>query len=652
MPSKCRRLTTGALALVAMAVPVEAWSQQKSAENAVTSADDAFGTSVGLESTGLYSQNNVRAFSPLDAGNARLDGIYFDPVANVSFRIRASQAERVGFAALQYPFPAPTGIVDDRLRTVQGEFTAGLGLHITQYGGYVTELDMQIPVVPERVGLVAGVAQGHSKQLDGGHSENYSFALKPVLRFATVEISPFISGSFVRYGDTKPYIVVRGNNVPDPPQRNRQYASFWAQNDTNNFNLGTTVKARLTDRLSLRAGLFRSSIRRNENYTELFMVSDRTGNARHIVIADPVQDLYSWSGEAQLAYRFGSGAWHHRLIAGFRGRDRYTESGGSDIEPLEDVTFGEPGPELKPDFVFSAVNRGKVRQTAWLLGYLGKWEGVAQLNLGLQRADFRARQTDGPDVTRSHQKEWLYNASIGIDLARDLILFGGTQRGLEDSGAAPETAANRNEQLPAARSTQYEVGLRWKLPAGQVVLSGFEITKPYFSFDAVDRYTRLGTEKHRGIEVSLSGHLVHDRLSLLAGAVFMKAEVSGPGVESGLIGDRAVGTRPPVKLSFDANYRTDLWGGFTPTLGVTIRGRSVAGARPLSPEPGSKQLMLPARNDVDLGFRQPLMLGRYPATVRAKVQNLLDQKRWIAIASQTFIPGDRRRFSASLLVDF
>ena len=364
-----------------------------------------------------------------------------------------------------------------------------------------------------------------------------------------------------------------------------------------------------------------------------------------------MQDLRSLSGEVQFAYRFGSGRWRHRLLAGFRGRDRYTESDGSDIAVLDDVTFGEPGSELRPDFVFSPVNVGKVRQTAWLLGYLGKWDGVGQVNLGLQRADFRARQTDQGGVTTSRKKEWLYNASIGIDVTSDLILFGGTQRGLEDSGAAPETALNRNEQLPAARSTQYEVGLRWKLPAGQIVLSAFEITKPYFSFDAGNRFTRLGTETHRGIEVSLSGHLADDRLSLLAGAVFMKAEVSGPGVESGDVGNRPVESRPPVKLSFDANYRTDLWGGFTPTLSATIRGRTVASARPL-PELGGRQLKLPTRNDLDIGFRQPVMLGRYPATIRAKVQNVLDEKRWIAVASQTLIPGERRRFSASLLVDF
>ena len=91
MPDNCRCLIASVLACAAVAMPAASRAQQKSTENAVTSADDAFGTSVGLESTGIYSQHNVRGFSPLDAGNARIDGIYFDPVSLITLRARASQ---------------------------------------------------------------------------------------------------------------------------------------------------------------------------------------------------------------------------------------------------------------------------------------------------------------------------------------------------------------------------------------------------------------------------------------------------------------------------------------------------------------------------------------------------------------------------------
>ena len=85
---------------------------QRTDENAVTEADDAFGTNVGLESTGIYTERNTRGFSPLDAGNVRIDGIYFDQAVALSGRLRKSTAIRVGFSAIDFAFVAPTGVVD------------------------------------------------------------------------------------------------------------------------------------------------------------------------------------------------------------------------------------------------------------------------------------------------------------------------------------------------------------------------------------------------------------------------------------------------------------------------------------------------------------------------------------------------------------
>ncbi|MBP8144592.1 MAG: hypothetical protein KAY56_04590, partial [Inhella sp.] len=55
---------------------------------AVKAAADAFGTSVGRESIGLYSSSSVRGFSPTAAGNVRIDGLYFDQVWALSARLR------------------------------------------------------------------------------------------------------------------------------------------------------------------------------------------------------------------------------------------------------------------------------------------------------------------------------------------------------------------------------------------------------------------------------------------------------------------------------------------------------------------------------------------------------------------------------------
>ena len=634
-------------AALASALPAAAWAQQKSTENAVTSSDDAFGTSVGLETTGIYSDQDTRGFSPSRAGNVRVDGIYIDPVASVSFRLRTGNAIRVGYAALDYPFPAPTGIVDNKLRTSSDKFHAGLGLHLVNYGSKLIDLDMQFPIAGPNFGAAVGLAHGDARSVDGATSKNYAALVKPVVRNGGVEFSPFVSLSLTHQAPARPVIVLGAPVIPRLPEAKRYYGSPWAQNNTDSLTLGATLKAAIDSRLSLRAGLFRSSILRKTNFTETFTVSDIAGNATHRVIADPRQDIHSWSGEAQLAYRFGSVDWQHRVIAGMRFRDRHTQSGGSDFTRPDAAQLGVPVTTARPAFAFGPVNLGTVKQSSALLGYLGKLAGVGQINLGVQRTSYRGSFTDPVGTTRAAERHWLYNASLGIDLSGALRLFAGTSRGLEDSGAAPENAVNRNEQLPPTRSTQYEAGLRWKFDQAQLVLSAFQISKPYFSFDQAGRFDRLGTVRHRGVEASLSGHF-GKRLFLLAGAVAMKPEVAVPASDTSRVGARPTGTAS-LFARLNVNYRTDLFGGLTPTLSVTYQGKRAASSRPL---PGGGQLMLPAFVPIDLGLRQPVRLGRIPASLRLLVQNVNDARAWKVLASNTLQPEDRRRVTAEIVFDF
>ena len=51
---------------------------QRADENAVKAADDAFGVSVGNEEIGLYGDSDARGFSPVAAGNIRMEGLYVD----------------------------------------------------------------------------------------------------------------------------------------------------------------------------------------------------------------------------------------------------------------------------------------------------------------------------------------------------------------------------------------------------------------------------------------------------------------------------------------------------------------------------------------------------------------------------------------------
>src|SRR5438552_4732229 len=119
---------------------------QHAQDNAVLAAEDAFGTTIGTETIGLYSADQVRGFSPQIAGNARIGGLYFDQQAPLSSRVLEGSSVRVGISAIGYPFPAPTGIIDYDLRHVgeQPAFTAVVDAGPFEAWGI--DLDGQYPI--------------------------------------------------------------------------------------------------------------------------------------------------------------------------------------------------------------------------------------------------------------------------------------------------------------------------------------------------------------------------------------------------------------------------------------------------------------------------------------------------------------------------
>src|SRR5690349_8828428 len=68
-------------------ISVEA-AAQRASDDAVKAAEDAFGTTVGNEQTGLYGPYEARGFSPVDAGNVRIEGLYFDQQSELNSHVQ------------------------------------------------------------------------------------------------------------------------------------------------------------------------------------------------------------------------------------------------------------------------------------------------------------------------------------------------------------------------------------------------------------------------------------------------------------------------------------------------------------------------------------------------------------------------------------
>jgi iron complex outermembrane receptor protein len=217
-----KRIFAGTAMAALMASSGAAWAQRTN-ENAVASATDAFGTSVGNERVGLYSPFGARGFSPVQAGNVRIQGMYFDYQADLNDRLISGSNVRVGLTAQGYPFPAPTGVGDFSLRLPGSEPVASTVIAMGPFGGVRGEVDAQLPLGDE-LGIAAGVGLNREELYHGG--ERLLFTAAAVARWRPsekVELIPFWSMHRSSGAEAPPIIFTAGAFLPPEIERRRYF---------------------------------------------------------------------------------------------------------------------------------------------------------------------------------------------------------------------------------------------------------------------------------------------------------------------------------------------------------------------------------------------------------------------------------------------
>jgi iron complex outermembrane receptor protein len=633
-----RKTAVFTIAVLGAAVPAAA---QRAGENAVTAADDAFGTSVGNESIGLYSSDEVRGFSPGAAGNFRLDSLYLGGIFVGNPRLLSGTSVKVGLSAQGYPFPAPTGIVDLSMRPAGREPLLSGVLYAGGRNGI--ELDGQLPV-SNTLSIAGGV--GFNRFMDnpgGDHAYYWSAAIAPEWRpDDDTRVRAYYGIEYSDRDRSTPFVFVNGPDLP-PNLPYRFQGQDWAAWRNRTHTMGTFGHSSFGG-WRLDAGIFRQVFDNPESYNTLMVDAEADGSARYLVNLHPSRNTSSNAGEIRLTRTFEEGPRRHNIYVSAKGRLRSGEFGGEQVVDFGPVNVGEEPPEFpEPVVEFGGETRDKLRQVTGGIAYHGLWQGVGEFSVGLQKTKYR-KTISAPDsepiVTRA--QPWLYNATMAVNLLRGLVAYAGYTRGLEDSGVAPEIAVNRSEAPPALLTSQKDIGIRYAFGPMRLVVGAFDVRKPYFNLDPGLVYRQLGTVRHRGLEISLSGEPI-EGLNIVAGAVLMKPRVSGDAVELGLIGERAVGKAETLIIA-NLDYRLHFAPDFSVNLGVNHLGE----------RPGSADnlLIVPGRTMVDVGGRYRFQLAKFPATFRLQVTNLLDDYAWNVTEFGGFRRAPPRRAQGTLSVDF
>ena len=109
-----------------------------------------------------FTARPMRGVQSKDAGNIRIEGLFFEQQTRgfgFSNQLSKSTTMRVGLSAQSYPFPAPTGIADIRLRLPGDKalvsVTSFFGPYSASYGG---QADLELPIISKKLGAVFSVA--------------------------------------------------------------------------------------------------------------------------------------------------------------------------------------------------------------------------------------------------------------------------------------------------------------------------------------------------------------------------------------------------------------------------------------------------------------------------------------------------------------
>ena len=639
MPTSHLRAATALLAL--LATPAIA---QRTDDDAVGEAADAFGLSIGGEQIGIYSPENVRGFSPLAAGNVRIEGLYFDQQSHVTDRLIDMRSVHVGISAQGYPFPAPTGIADYRLRRPGARPLLSVAHSWGPYDAVDTVVDAQLPILGERLGLIAGIGRHHSVSETGGRANNASYGIS--LRFQpspNVWVQPFYGRIEADDEEQGPLIFTSGDFLPREIERPRRYAQPWADYDATLQNAGTVARAQVAG-FDLGLGVYRSWLDARREYADLmFDTGPDNQVGSRVIVAEAGNRYASTSGEISLSRALAEGPRRHILHLSARGRNLNRRYGGAALVDLGQSVAGEIDHRPMPDLEFGEKSHDRVRQSTFGAGYELRWRNLGELSLGVQKTRYR-KAVDTPEgpLPETRDSPWLFSATAAAYLTKRLALYGGFTRGLEESEVAPSNAVNRNEAPPAIETEQKDIGFRYAIsPALSLIAGLFDIEKPYFNLDSENRFRQLGNVRNRGAEFSVAGRLAKG-LNIVAGATLRDTEISGELVDTGVIGKRPIGyfaLHTLANVNWQVPWHTPL------TLTARFESTSDRNANRLG------TLEVPARSVTGLGARYRTELGRTPILVRANVDNLFDKFGWGVGGSGFFIPNGARRYSMSVAAD-
>ncbi|TXH37005.1 MAG: TonB-dependent receptor [Rhodospirillaceae bacterium] len=224
----------------------------------------------------------------------------------------------------------------------------------------------------------------------------------------------------------------------------------------------------------------------------------------------------------------------------------------------------------------------------------------------------------------------------------NVSVYGNYIEGLAQGPTAPAGTVNNGEIFAPSRTHQYEVGVKVDFGRLTTTLAAFQITQPSSYTDAAtNKFVVDGEQRNRGLELSAFGEVI-DSVRLLGGVTLIDGDLTktAGGANDG---NTAIGV-PSLQANVSGEWDTPFIPGFTLTGRMIYTSGQYLDA-------GNTQ-KIPDWFRLDLGARYSVDVRETVVTIRANVENVLDNDYWSSTGGGYLALGAPRTFLVSTSVNF
>ena len=308
------------------------------------------------------------------------------------------------------------------------------------------------------------------------------------------------------------------------------------------------------------------------------------------------------------------------------GGARYASASSNLYNPVATPTPGSPtriDPEVYTENRFSGVA---------LADTLGFFDDRLLLTLGARWQRVQVDDwSDGVKGDTAYDEEKVSpSGGVLFKVTDQLSLYANYMEGLSQGKIAPSTSVNEDQIFPPFTSRQVEVGAKYDLGQVAFTASAFRIRQPAYETNATSRvFGPNGKRDNRGIELSVFGEPVQG-VRVLGGVMYIDSELTDT------VGGAVDGNRAPATPEYNVNLGAE-W-DVPGVSGLTLTARGIHSSSQYLDQNNSKQI--DGWERYDLGARYAFNVDATEVTLRASVENVLDDRYWSSAgASDDSEPG-------------